>query len=45
MILNHAGADGTEAYMKQMHSEVADRILSQYVIGEVEEERNEKPKE
>jgi cytochrome b involved in lipid metabolism len=43
IILNHAGADATEHYLKQMHSEVADNILKSMFIGKLKEEENHKP--
>jgi cytochrome b involved in lipid metabolism len=39
----HAGADATEHYLKQMHSEVADNILKSMFIGKLKEEENHKP--
>lgn len=35
IILNYAGGDATEGYMKQMHSEVADGLLKEYYIGKL----------
>lgn len=35
IILNYAGGDATEGYMKQMHSEVADGLLKEFYIGKL----------
>ena len=39
-IMEFAGKDATEAFIKQQHSQEAEKISKQYYIGEVEESSN-----
>ena len=39
-IMEFAGKDATQAFIKQQHSQEAEKISKQYYIGEVEESSN-----